>query len=114
VENSIAGTTLEAVNVMARVERLNKVEDDLEEQIAKINRVITNSEGEISKRNAMIERKQNLIDQYNKRLESMINAAGVSMTVLFLDRMSIASLLMTLARLFLLSIVRILLSSFVM
>ena len=79
VENSIARNTLDTVNTMARVERLNKVNEALDNDIAGKNAIINRSELEIHKRNAIIERKQNQIDQYNKKLEAMINAAGVSM-----------------------------------
>ena len=80
VENSIARNTLDTVNTMARVERLNKVNEELDKEIAGKNAVINRSENEVLKRNAIIERKQNQIDQYNKKLEAMISAAGVSMT----------------------------------
>lgn len=76
VENAIARDTLETVNVKARAERLGRVNDQLDTEIADKNGIINRSEVEAHKRNAIIERKQNLIDQDNKKLETMISAAG--------------------------------------
>ncbi|KAH9504072.1 Coiled-coil domain-containing protein 40 [Bulinus truncatus] len=76
VENNIAQCTLDIVNVRGRTERLKKVFDVLEKQIAEQNAIITKSEQEIVKRNAVIERKQNQVDSMNKKLTQMIAAAG--------------------------------------
>ncbi|XP_055874600.1 coiled-coil domain-containing protein 40-like [Biomphalaria glabrata] len=76
VENNIAQCTLDIVNVRGRTERLRKVLDVLENQIAEQNAIITKSEQEMLKRNAVIERKQNQVDSMNKRLTQMIAAAG--------------------------------------
>uniref|UniRef100_A0A2C9KE01 Coiled-coil domain-containing protein 40 n=1 Tax=Biomphalaria glabrata TaxID=6526 RepID=A0A2C9KE01_BIOGL len=76
VENNIAQCTLDIVNVRGRTERLRKVLDVLENQIAEQNAIITKSEQEMVKRNAVIERKQNQVDSMNKRLTQMIAAAG--------------------------------------
>ena len=77
VENEISQETLEIANVRARIERLNKICQDLDNQIAQKNDIISRSDAEIVKRNAVIERKQNIIDQFNKKLEQMISKAGV-------------------------------------
>ena len=78
IENDISRDTLEASNIRTRIERLQKIIDALDEEIANKNDIINKSEAEITKRNAMIERKQGVIDQYNKKLEHMISSAGVS------------------------------------
>ena len=77
VENTISRDSLEISNVQTRIERLGKIMDQLDEEIAQKNEIISRSEQEIVKRNAIIERKQNIIDQYNKRLEVLISKAGV-------------------------------------
>lgn len=82
VENEISQETLEIANVRARIERLNKICQDFDNQIQQKNEIISRSEAEIIKRNAIIERKQNIIDQYNKKLEQMITKAGVRITTL--------------------------------
>ena len=79
VENDIARDTLEASNIRTRIERLQRITDGLDEEIANKNDIISKSEAEIVKRNAIIERKQGVIDQYNKKLEHMISSAGVSL-----------------------------------
>lgn len=76
VENTISRDSLEISNVQTRIERLGKIMDQLDEEIAQKNEIISRSEQEIVKRNAIIERKQNIIDQYNKRLETLISKAG--------------------------------------
>ncbi|KAK3598746.1 hypothetical protein CHS0354_028798 [Potamilus streckersoni] len=76
VENQISRDTLEISNVRARIERLEKIVTQLNDEIASRNEIISKSENEIVKRNAIIERKQNIIDQYNKKLEYMISKAG--------------------------------------
>lgn len=78
VENDISQNTLQISNVKARIERLQKISADLDNEIARQNEIINKSESEIVRRNAIIERKQNLIDQFNKKLEVMITKAGVS------------------------------------
>ena len=79
VENDIARDTLEASNIRTHIERLQRITDGLDEEIANKNDIISKSEAEIVKRNAIIERKQGVIDQYNKKLEHMISSAGVSL-----------------------------------
>ena len=79
VENEISQNALEVSNVKARIERLQKIALDLDDEIARQNEIISKSETEIVRRNAIIERKQNLIDQFNKKLEVMITKAGVSL-----------------------------------
>ena len=83
VENEISQETLETANVRARIERLNKICLDLDNQIAQKNDIISHSEAEIVKRNAIIERKQNIIDQFNKKLEQMISKAGVGFALYY-------------------------------
>ena len=78
MENDISRDTLEASNIRTRIERLQKILDGLDDEIANKNDIISRSEAEIIKRNAVIERKQGVIDQYNKKLEHMISSAGVS------------------------------------
>ncbi|CAL1527056.1 unnamed protein product [Lymnaea stagnalis] len=76
VENAIAQATLELVNVKSRTERLKKILEGLEAQIAEQNAIINKSEQEIVKRNAVIERKQSQVDTMNKKLTQLIAAAG--------------------------------------
>lgn len=78
VENIISQDALEISNVQTRVERLDKIMEGLDGEIAAKNEIINRSDAEIVKRNAIIERKQNIIDQYNKKLEVLISSAGVS------------------------------------
>ena len=81
IENSIATATLENVNIVARTDRLNKIFEELDNQIAEHNKIVTKSEQEIVKRNAIIERKQNQVDIMTKKLHQMINNAGVSIRI---------------------------------
>ncbi|GFR74317.1 coiled-coil domain-containing protein 40 [Elysia marginata] len=76
IENSIASATLENVNIIARTDRLNKIFQELDNQINEHNKIITKSEQEIVKRNAIIERKQNQVDIMTKKLNQMISSAG--------------------------------------
>lgn len=78
VENDISKEVLEKVNITGRIERLQKVLDDIDIEIKSKNDIITRSEQETTKRNAIIERKQGQIDQLNKKLELLISQAGVS------------------------------------
>ena len=78
VENQISKVMLDVSNTNSRTERLKQIRDKLDEEIAAKNDIITKSENEIVRRNAIIERKQGVIDQHNKKLEQMIQAAGVS------------------------------------
>ncbi|XP_025098485.1 coiled-coil domain-containing protein 40-like isoform X2 [Pomacea canaliculata] len=76
IENEIARSNLETVNIKTRVELLLKIQENLDKEMVVKNDIITKSMLDTEKRNTLIERKQSLIDQYNKKLESMINAAG--------------------------------------
>ena len=78
VENEISKEMLEVSHTKSRTERLSMILDELDEEIKQKNEIISKSEAEIVKRNAVIERKQGVIDQYNKKLEQMIQQAGVS------------------------------------
>ena len=78
VENHISRETLELSNTMMRMERLHRIVDELNDEIAQKNNIVSRCEAEMVKRNAIIERKQGVIDQYNKKLEQMIISAGVS------------------------------------
>lgn len=82
IENEIARSNLETVNIKTRVELLLKIQENLDKEMVVKNDIITKSMLDTEKRNTLIERKQSLIDQYNKKLESMINAAGVSNSIL--------------------------------
>ena len=61
-----------------RIERLDRIVSELNDEIAQKNNIVSRCEAEMVKRNAIIERKQGVIDQYNKKLEHMITSAGVS------------------------------------
>ena len=65
-------------HTQTRCERLQKITEQLDNEIHSKNEIISKSEAEMTKRNAIIERKQGVIDQYNKKLEQMIISAGVS------------------------------------
>ena len=84
VENKIACDALEGSNVKARIERLKKIAGDLDNDIGNKNDIVNRSDQEILKRNVVIERKQNIIDQFNKKLEQMIQAAGVGFLSAFI------------------------------
>lgn len=82
MENQISRETLEYSNTMMRIERLDKIVDELNEEIKQKNGIVNQCEAEMVKRNAIIERKQGVIDQYNKKLQQMIDNAGVSTFIL--------------------------------
>ncbi len=50
----------------------------LKAEIDDKNRIINKSESEIKKRVLIIEQKQGVMDQYNKKIEQLIEKAGVS------------------------------------
>ena len=64
-----------------RIERLQGIMKELDEEIRQKNEIITRSDNEMVHRNAIIERKQGVIDQYNKKMEQLISSAGVSFFV---------------------------------
>ena len=78
MENQLSKDTLEISNTRMRIERLQSILGELDEEIRQKNEIITRSENEMVHRNAIIERKQGVIDQFNKRMEALISSAGVS------------------------------------
>lgn len=89
VENEISKDSLEVTNVGARLDHLQKVFDEIDGEIAERNEIIGRSQTEMVKRNAIIERKQNVIDQMNKKLENLINKAGVSLNLCLIEAIQI-------------------------
>ena len=77
LENEIAKARLESVQSKALNEMVQRDIDMLQAEIADRNRIISKSESEIRQRVLIIEHKQNQIDMYNKKIEQMIEKAGV-------------------------------------
>ncbi len=76
-ENAIATEELEISNVRSSANKLKEISKLQFEEMNQKNEIILRSEAEISKRVRIIERKQDLVDQLNKKLETMIQSAGV-------------------------------------
>ena len=81
VENAIAQESLEVSNVRARVEKLQLQSRALFDELRTKGDIIARSQTEISKRVISIERKQDLIDQLNKKLETLVQNAGVCLSL---------------------------------
>ena len=76
-ENAIATEELEISNVRSSANKLKEISKLQFEEMNQKNEIILRSEAEITKRVRIIERKQDLVDQLNKKLETMIQSAGV-------------------------------------
>ena len=77
LENEIAKAKLEGIQTGALNERLERDIRMLNREIEDKNRIISKSEADIRQRNLSIEHKQGQIDLYNKKIEALIEKAGV-------------------------------------
>ena len=77
LENDIAKTKLEALQTQSLNESLDRDIKMLTKELEDRNRIISKSESEIRQRVLMIEQKQGQIDIFNKKIEQLIEKAGV-------------------------------------
>ena len=77
LENEIAKAKLESVQTQSLNEALERDIKMLNKELEDKNRIITKSESEIRQRVLIIEHKQSQIDLYNKKIENLIQKAGV-------------------------------------
>lgn len=78
MENEIAKAKLESIQTTTLNEALERDIKMLNTELEDKNRIISKSESEIRQRVLMIEHKQSQIDIFNKRIENLIEKAGVS------------------------------------
>jgi coiled-coil domain-containing protein 40 len=78
VDNEIAKARLDILQTQTLNENLDRDVIMLKAEIEDKNRIISKSEIEIKKRVLLIEQKQGIMDLYNKKIEQMIEKAGVS------------------------------------
>ena len=77
IENEIAKARLEGVQTRSLNEALDRDINMLKRELEDKNRIISKSESEIRQRVLLIEHKQGQIDLYNKKIEHLIEKAGV-------------------------------------
>jgi hypothetical protein len=77
IENEIAKARLEGVQTKSLNEALERDINMLKRELEDRNRIISKSESEIRQRVLLIEHKQGQIDLYNKKIEHLIEKAGV-------------------------------------
>lgn len=77
IDNEIAKSRLDILQTETLNERLDNDVARLHNEIEDKNRIISRSEAEIKKRVLVIEQKQGLMDIYNKKVEQLIEKAGV-------------------------------------
>lgn len=77
LENDIAKTKLEALQTQSLNESLDRDIKMLTKELEDRNKIISKSESEIRQRVLMIEQKQGQIDIFNKKIEQLIEKAGV-------------------------------------
>ena len=77
IENEIAKARLEAVQTQSVNEAMERDIKMFQKEIEDKNRIISKSEQEIRQRVLIIEHKQGQIDLYNKKIEYLIEKAGV-------------------------------------
>lgn len=78
IENEIAKAKLESVQTLSLNEAYQRDINMLKKEIDDKNRIISKSESEIRQRVLIIEHKQGQIDLYNKKIEQLIEKAGVN------------------------------------
>ena len=78
IENEIAKARLDGVKTQAWNEGLDRDIAMYKKEIDDKNKIITKSESEIRQRVLIIEHKQGQIDLYNKKIEHLIEKAGVN------------------------------------
>lgn len=78
VDNEIAKARLDILQTQSLNENLDNDVKMLKNEIDDKNRIISKSEVEIKKRVLQIEQKQGIMDLYNKKIEQMVEKAGVS------------------------------------
>ncbi len=77
MENEIAKAKLENVQTKSIRESLIREIDMMKKELDDRNRIISKSESEIRQKTLLIEHKQGQIDLYNKKIEYLIEKAGV-------------------------------------
>ena len=77
LDNEIAKAKLESVQTQSMNESLERDIKSMNKELEDKNRIINKSESEIRQRVLLIEQKQSQIDSYNKKIEHLIEKAGV-------------------------------------
>lgn len=79
IENEIAKHKLESLQTRSLNEALQRDIGMLQKEIDDKNKIVTKSQNEIRQRTLLIESKQGQIDLYNKKIDHLIEKAGVAM-----------------------------------
>lgn len=79
IDNDVARARLESLQKRSMNEALERECGSLQKEIDDRNRIVSKSESEIRKRVLLIEAKQGQIDLYNKKIDQLIEKAGVSL-----------------------------------
>jgi hypothetical protein len=77
IENEVSKLKLEIVRTETSNENLDHDLQMLKSEMEDKNRIITRSEAEIKQRILLIEQKQGIMDLFNKKIEKLIEKAGV-------------------------------------
>ena len=77
LDNEVAKVRLDSLQTKSINESLERDTKTFFKEIEEKNKTISKSESEIRQRVLIIEHKQNQIDMFNKKIESMIEKAGV-------------------------------------
>lgn len=77
IDNEIARAKLESLQRRSMNEALERECDSLRREIDDRNRIVSKSESEIRQRVLLIESKQGQVDLYNKKIDHLIEKAGV-------------------------------------
>lgn len=77
IENDVARSRLEGLQKRSMNEALERECSSLQQEINDRNKIVSKSESEIRRRVLLIESKQGQIDLFNKKIDQMIEKAGV-------------------------------------
>jgi len=83
IENDIARARLDSVQTQSINESMQRDIKMFQKELEDKNKIISKSEQEIRQRVLIIEHKQGQIDLYNKKIEYLIEKAGVSLSFFF-------------------------------
>ncbi len=83
IENDIAKARLDSVQTQSINESMQRDIKMFQKELEDKNKIISKSEQEIRQRVLIIEHKQGQIDLYNKKIEYLIEKAGVSLSFFF-------------------------------
>ena len=83
IENDIAKARLDSVQTQSINESMQRDIKMFQKELEDKNKIISKSEQEIRQRVLIIEHKQGQIDLYNKKIEYLIEKAGVSLSFFY-------------------------------